>query len=320
MNLKYFLLLSVVAAKTILLTNDDGWGTTNIRAVYRELKASGHKVIMTAPLNQQSGTGGTVKVPKDKTIDEESDFNLVPAGGPAWGQDPEDSDIWYFDGTPAASILFGLDYLIPTKYDNITVDLVLSGPNEGNNIGNGYFVASGTVGAAVASVFRGVPGMALSGANLNHSFYQDSLDEDPLNPSIVYAKKTAQLLESMFEKQGENPSLLPLGVGMNVNFPKAGYESENEACVDPEWTWTRLTGQSTPGFSVNFNETSGEFALGYGQSYKPLTVCYNGDCSLTSESYVTTEFGCSSAISVFTIDWDAPLNVADEVKSLVGLF
>jgi hypothetical protein len=56
---------------------------------------------------------------------------MVKAGAPSIGTDPNDSHIWYYNGTPSACVQIALDYIFPT-FTNITSgtpDLVLSGPN-----------------------------------------------------------------------------------------------------------------------------------------------------------------------------------------------
>ena len=53
--------LAVPAASlNILLGNDDGFGSAQIRETYRLLKASGHNVVMVAPVDNESGQGGRV--------------------------------------------------------------------------------------------------------------------------------------------------------------------------------------------------------------------------------------------------------------------
>jgi hypothetical protein len=60
---------------------------------------------------------------------------FIKAGAPAFGQDPIDPNIFYYNGTPATMVFLALDYVLP-KYANLsTVDLVLSGPNFGLNLG-----------------------------------------------------------------------------------------------------------------------------------------------------------------------------------------
>ena len=76
------------------------------------------------------------------------------------GHEVDDNHIWYFNGTPASSAVFGINYVIPKYGDNVTIDLVVSGPNEGTNMSPGLFTISGTVGATYTSIYRGIPGVA----------------------------------------------------------------------------------------------------------------------------------------------------------------
>jgi 5'-nucleotidase len=48
----------VALALDILLTNDDGFETANVRALYQRLKAAGHDVVISAPVHNHSGGGG----------------------------------------------------------------------------------------------------------------------------------------------------------------------------------------------------------------------------------------------------------------------
>lgn len=61
----------------------------------------------------------------------------------------------YFNGTPAAAAIWGIDVIAPMHFGNKTIDLVVSGPNEGQNNGPFSFTISGTIGASYASVERG---------------------------------------------------------------------------------------------------------------------------------------------------------------------
>jgi 5'/3'-nucleotidase SurE len=52
------LLLPLAAqAVNIVSSNDDGWAEVNIRSLYSALTAAGHSVIISAPAENQSGTG-----------------------------------------------------------------------------------------------------------------------------------------------------------------------------------------------------------------------------------------------------------------------
>lgn len=58
------------------------------------------------PAVQQSGTGGTFNLPSTANMTVEGEFGTVPVGAPVFGHDTgENGDhIWYFDGTPAATV------------------------------------------------------------------------------------------------------------------------------------------------------------------------------------------------------------------------
>ena len=54
-----FLLLCPLAinAAKIVMSNDDGWAEINLRMFYNALNAAGEDVILSAPAENQSGTG-----------------------------------------------------------------------------------------------------------------------------------------------------------------------------------------------------------------------------------------------------------------------
>lgn len=128
------LLSSTTTALNILLNNDDGFGSANIRELFRVLVDAGHDVIMVAPATQQSAQGGRSVFTEYGTLQQPTQYNLVPAGAPAVGQDPLNPDIWYYNGTPAACTFVALDWVVPQYYDNRTIDLLVSGPNFGTNL------------------------------------------------------------------------------------------------------------------------------------------------------------------------------------------
>lgn len=134
------------SAISILLGNDDGFGSAQVREFYRLLKESGHEVVMVAPADNESGQGGRSVFTTNKSLAVNSEFDLIPAGAPSIGRDPHDQDIWYYNGTPAACTYVALDYVFPNFYDNRTIDLYVGGPNFGLNDGAFYFTLSGTIG------------------------------------------------------------------------------------------------------------------------------------------------------------------------------
>ncbi|HEX7135489.1 MAG TPA: 5'/3'-nucleotidase SurE [Iamia sp.] len=125
---------------SILVTNDDGYSAAGIDAVVEALVAEGHEVAVVAPLEQQSGTGGTFTEGAVESQEEQT------ASG---------HDAIAVAGFPSDSVRVALDEL------EMTPDLVVSGINEGQNVGTLVDV-SGTIGAARAAVARGIPALAMS--------------------------------------------------------------------------------------------------------------------------------------------------------------
>ena len=51
------LLAATTGATNVLLSNDDGWAEINIRTFYNALTAAGDSVVLSAPAENESGTG-----------------------------------------------------------------------------------------------------------------------------------------------------------------------------------------------------------------------------------------------------------------------
>ena len=51
------LALPLATALNIVSSNDDGWAEANVRALHEALTDAGHKVVLSAPAENQSGTG-----------------------------------------------------------------------------------------------------------------------------------------------------------------------------------------------------------------------------------------------------------------------
>ena len=134
-------------ALNIIVNNDDGFGSANIREFYRLLKAAGHNAWIVAPVSNQSGKGGTEVFTTEANLTAPSEYDIVPAGAPSFGTDPNDSHIWYYNGTPATCTFFALDYVVPNYWNGTKVDLLVSGPNFGDNLGPFLYTLSGTIGA-----------------------------------------------------------------------------------------------------------------------------------------------------------------------------
>jgi 5'-nucleotidase len=125
----------------ILVTNDDGVAAEGIDVLVEALTAlDGVEVTVVAPADQQSGTGGNV-TEGPVTTNEATTASGYEARA--------------VDGFPADTIRVAFDELA------LTPDLVVSGINEGQNLGPVVDV-SGTIGAARAGARRDVPALAVS--------------------------------------------------------------------------------------------------------------------------------------------------------------
>ncbi|MGB3412223.1 MAG: 5'/3'-nucleotidase SurE [Microthrixaceae bacterium] len=128
---------------TILVSNDDGFSAPGIDALVQAVVAlPDTEVVVAAPATQQSGKGSTV-TDGDLTVTDEKTMSGYPAHAVA--------------GTPADSVNWALNGGIDVK-----PDLVLTGINQGQNLGEIGNRVSGTLGAARAAVAHGIPALASS--------------------------------------------------------------------------------------------------------------------------------------------------------------
>ncbi|MCK6395207.1 5'/3'-nucleotidase SurE [Zoogloea sp.] len=93
--------------------------------------------------------------------------------------------------------MYGLDVLATARW-NKAPDLVLSGPNEGQNVGR-VVVSSGTIGNAQFAAGRGTPAIALSAGT-------DTMDNTGLaSPnSAIIAQLSVKLLKALQAKAGSH--------------------------------------------------------------------------------------------------------------------
>ena len=160
----------------LLLTNDDGIDAPGLRLL-AEIARDFGEVIVVAPDGVRSGCGHQV------TNDRPLALTEVRPGEFAC------------DGTPADCTRLGLRHIAPD------VDFVLSGVNDGGNLGVDVYM-SGTVAAVREAVLLGTPGIALS----QYVGRKDSVDWP--SRGVMLRGVLIQLLAS------------PLPDGFwNVNFP-----------------------------------------------------------------------------------------------------
>ncbi|KAI1790738.1 sure-like protein [Ganoderma leucocontextum] len=299
--------VSCVAGLNILLTNDDSWASANIRATYDVLKADGHNVLMVAPAVQQSGRGGTFVLPTTNITESGGEFGSIAVGAPYFGSDSQNDNLFYFNGTPAASVVFGIDIIAPQKFGSAPIDLVVSGPNEGQNNGPYVFTLSGTVGATYVSVERGIPAIAFSAGNSTHRSYTTNTGDanDPANLAAQVVQNLVATLATGVNATQER--LLPLGVGLSVNIPTFGPDSN---CTTPPFVFTRLTGGAVVAH-ISIDSTTG-FPVETDIEATGVNANINGVREDPGET--PTSAGCQTAVSIFSVDYDAPERLARPIQ------
>jgi 5'-nucleotidase len=217
-------------ALNILLCNDDGLSAANLRALQLKLSDAGHQVLVAAPADNQSGRGGYIAflqpVPPLTGNERAAKALGLAAGMPGVGQDPLDSNAHFVNGTPVAACLYGIDVLAPSKW-GAAPDLLISGPNEGNNTGH-INASSGTFNNLLYAINRGLPAMAVSDAATAQVNWTATLA--PTSRSFEVADIVVRLIDEVLDAKPRHRgsrahagmALMPKGMGLNVNIPAFG--------------------------------------------------------------------------------------------------
>lgn len=124
----------------VLLSNDDGYASSGLRAL-RDALAAWADVVIVAPESEQSATSHSLSLHRPLRA------RAVEPG------------IFAIDGTPADCVYVALH--AETRFLSRWPDLVCSGINKGLNLGQDAFY-SGTVAAAREGALRGIPAIASS--------------------------------------------------------------------------------------------------------------------------------------------------------------
>ena len=149
----------------VLITNDDGVGAEGIDVVVEALRDDpNYEIIVSAPLEDSSGSG-------DDTIEDDPTCGTGEATRSSTASGYTETT-WAVDGCPADAV----NYALETLYPETPPHVVLSGINEGQNVGNvgaggSLSQISGTVGAAKTAACANVPALASSqgfGTTINY--------------------------------------------------------------------------------------------------------------------------------------------------------
>lgn len=171
----------------IIVTNDDGIRAAGLWALASELSKIA-EVVVVAPDRDQSGTGTSVTLRQP--------LRMTSIEAPL-----EKVSAYSVEGTPADSVILAINSVLKGR----KVNFVVSGVNEGPNLGDDVFI-SGTVGAALQGYLYGIPSMALSIAGFGALRFE-------------IAARLARILVSAVTMGGFNHRLL-----LNINLPNSGLQ------------------------------------------------------------------------------------------------
>lgn len=165
----------------ILISNDDGYLAPGINALAEAL-ASIAEIIVVAPDSNRSGASNSLSLDRPLTV------NRAANG------------FYFVNGTPTDCVHIAL-----TGMGDALPDLVVSGINNGQNMGDDTLY-SGTVAAATEAYLFGIPAIAFS--QVNHGW--EHLD--------AAARVARDVVQRRFD-------MLPSPFLLNVNIPNLPYEA-----------------------------------------------------------------------------------------------
>lgn len=175
----------------IMLTNDDGVFAPGIRILAQKLGEAGHEILIVAPDRERSAASHSITLRKDLRLKQLAAHEYC------------------VDGTPVDCVVIATQKVLTEP-----VDLVISGINAGQNMGEDVLY-SGTVAAALEASLFGFKAIAVS---------INAYREQKFSTAADWIVK---LLDSGLE------TLIPQGGILNINFPN----------VDPDQiNGVRLTG------------------------------------------------------------------------------
>lgn len=167
---------------TILVTNDDGWGSKGLMTLLPHLLPLGH-VTVVVPDGPRSGMSNAITVAQPITL-RNINSQLSTLNSPSL-------DVYITNGTPSDCVKLAINVLF--KGDASKIDLVVSGINHGSNAGINL-IYSGTMGACFVAGEHGIPAIGFSiddlDAAADFSFmepYLDTILSNALTPSSIHS-------------------------------------------------------------------------------------------------------------------------------------
>lgn len=180
--------------RRILITNDDGIRAPGLASLERIAHQLSDDVWVVAPQADQSGKGHAFTLNHPLRLNKVGDKH------------------YNVEGTPTDCVILALETLLK---DN-PPDIVLSGVNQGENIGE-HMTQSGTIAAAMEATLHGIKGIALSQA-IQEASQIEWATAEKFAPRLIY--------ELYKDKWSEN--LL-----YNINFPRRSIDQVEGIRVVP---------------------------------------------------------------------------------------
>lgn len=251
----------------ILLTNDDGYLSNEIQTLKRALREAGHRVVLVAPVSNQSWGGTTLQASADKA-------KLVERGIDEYSLECEDvifkstGEPW--PASPAQCYIVG-EEIFPD------FDLLISGMNIGQNT-DGSPLFSGTIGAVHAAISRVI-------GNKSHPAIGISLGEFA---NINRVNEAAEIVVNLLKSYNFKKILSP-GVGLNINIP-GGYPNGSQ--IEIVGTSLNRAGgvYNIPGVGDDYfhvlNREGNVFTLGDAYRVPIKDIPYSDNFSL-NQGYIT---------------------------------
>ncbi|GGF21436.1 5'-nucleotidase SurE [Youhaiella tibetensis] len=212
----------------ILITNDDGVDAPGLQVLLGIARQLSDDVWVVAPDGNQSGAGHRFSFGRELSLDKRSERTFAVKGG-----------------SPADCVVAGMTFVLGDK----PADLVLSGVNNGQNLGD-IVHCSGTVAGAREGTMQGAVGIALSQA----VDYAAGLDVEWTNAQTYGAELVRSLMGLEHGKD----------VYYNVNFPSCPAADVTGVRVVPHQRFSRSPMRYYP------SDNAGKFFVAIPETPRPL--------------------------------------------------
>lgn len=213
----------------ILITNDDGVDAPGLQVLLGIARQLTDDVWVVAPDGNQSGAGHRFTFGRELSLDRRNERTFAVRGG-----------------SPADCIVAGMTFVLGEH----PADLVLSGVNNGQNLGD-IVHCSGTVGGAREGALQGAVGIAMSQA----VDYSAGLDVEWENAQ----KYGAEVVKALFEQESHHRD-----VYYNVNFPFCPAADVAGIRVVPHQRFSRSPMRYYP------SDNAGKFFVAIPETPRPL--------------------------------------------------